>query len=222
MKRFHNAAERVMVSSELLANELSERGFSHLWLWPPGIDVDVFRPYTETFLDYPRPILFYVGRVAVEKNIEAFLRLDTQGTKVVVGDCPQLTALRAKHPEAGFAGVRSGEELARYYSAADVMVFPSRTDTFGLVTLEALACGTPVAAFNELGTRAAVGASGAACLDEDLHAAIQGALKIPRERCRTHAMRFSWANSARSLLAGLAPCSAAAAVRAGCGRDPVQ
>jgi glycosyltransferase involved in cell wall biosynthesis len=102
------------------------------------------------------------------------------------------------------------------------MVFPSRTDTFGLVTLEALACGTPVAAFNELGPRAAVGASGAACLDEDLHAAIQGALKIPRERCRTHALKFSWANSARSLLTGLAPCSAAAAVRAGCGREPVQ
>ncbi len=206
MHWFHGRAERVMVSSEILANELIERGFSRMWLWPPGIDVNMFRPYPRNFLNYPRPIFLYVGRVAVEKNLESFLRLETEGTKVVVGDGPQLAALRTAYPESAFAGVRFGEELAKYYSAADVMVFPSKTDTFGLVMLEALACGTPVAAFDEPGPRAAVGTSGAACLDENLHAAIKGAMKIPRERCRAHALKFSWENSARSLLTGLEPC----------------
>lgn len=208
MKWFHQPAKRVMVSNEILASELSGRGFSHLWVWPPGIDVKVFRPYERNCLDYPRPILLYVGRVAVEKNVEAFLRLDIRGTKVVVGDGPQLAALRARYPNAIFAGARFGDELAQYYSAADVMVFPSRTDAFGLVMLEALACGTPVAAYPEPGPRAAVGKSGAACLNENLAAAIEDAMKISRERCRGYAQQFSWENSARRLLAGLVPCRA--------------
>jgi glycosyltransferase involved in cell wall biosynthesis len=125
---------------------------------------------------------------------------------VVVGDGPQLPALRAAYPAAIFEGARFGEELSRYYASADVLVFPSRTDTFGLVMLEALACGTPVAAFPEQGPRAVLGSSGTGCLNESLTAAVLGAMEIPRERCRAYAEQFSWTRSAETLLGGLIPC----------------
>lgn len=151
-------------------------------------------------LPYPRPISLFVGRVVVEKNIEDFLRLDIDGTKVVVGDGPQLALLRTRYPDVVFPGAKEGEELAQYYAAADVFVFPSRTDTFGLVLLEALACGVPVAAYPVPGPRDVLNGAGAGCLDEDLGAAVRAALGVPSHLCRAHAERFSWDASVRQFL----------------------
>jgi len=206
MRWFHRAASRVMVTSEVLAHELKSRGFRNLWLWPPGVDTDVFQPQEGSRLDFPRPIMLYVGRIAVEKNVEAFLDANVRGTKVIVGDGPYLDALRSAYPQARFVGRKSGSELAQYYSGADVLVFPSRTDTFGLVMLEALACGTPVAAYPEQAPLAAIGHSGAGCLSDDLSSAIRGALEIPSDRCRAYALNYSWSNSALMMAEGLVPC----------------
>src|SRR5690606_10392702 len=139
LRRFHNAAARTLVATQSVYDELSERGFRNLVLWPRGVDASVFKPYDKAFLPDPRPIALYVGRVAVEKNIEAFLRLSLPGTKIVVGDGPDLERLRSQYPQVRFVGYRRGKELARYYAAADLFVFPSRTDTFGLTMLEAMA-----------------------------------------------------------------------------------
>lgn len=203
LRRFHRPAVRVMVSTPTLERELIQRGFANLVRWSRGVDTDLFRPRDKRFLDLPRPVSLFVGRVAIEKNIEAFLSLSLPGTKVVIGDGPQLPALRQRHPDAVFLGVKTGEDLARHYAAADVFVFPSRTDTFGLVMLEALASGVPVAAFPVPGPLDVVDGSGAACLDEDLSAAVHAALRIPPERCREHAQRFSWENCARQFLGNL-------------------
>lgn len=203
LRRFHRPAARVMVSTPTLERELLQRGFANLVRWSRGVDTDLFRPRDKRFLDLPRPVSLFVGRVAIEKNIEAFLSLPLPGTKVVIGDGPQLPALRNRHPDTVFLGVKTGEDLARHYAAADVFVFPSRTDTFGLVMLEALASGVPVAAFPVPGPLDVVGDSGAACLDEDLGAAVGTALRIAPERCREHAQRFSWENSARQFLGNL-------------------
>ena len=182
MRWFHQPAAGVMVSTATLHDELSERGFQNLVRWGRGVDLKLFRPQSKDFLSAPRPILMYVGRVAVEKNLEKFLRLDMPGTKYVVGDGPQLKYLTRKYPNARFVGDMQGEELARYYAAADVFVFPSRTDTFGLVLLEALASGVPVAAFPVAGPLDVVGNSGVGVLDEDLGAAVRKALQISPDR----------------------------------------
>lgn len=147
LRRFHGVAQRTMVATPSVKAELEARGFAHLVPWSRGVDVDLFRPRDKSFLDVPRPVSLYVGRVAVEKNIEAFLRLDIEGTKVVVGEGLQLPHLRREYPEVRFMGRKTGEELARFYAAADVLVFPSLTDTFGNVLLEALASGVSIAAF---------------------------------------------------------------------------
>jgi glycosyltransferase involved in cell wall biosynthesis len=147
LRWFHNGGERMMTATPGLVEELKSRGFKNPVLWARGVDTELFRPRDRDFLDVPRPVLLYTGRVAVEKNIEAFLRLKTPGTKVVVGDGPQREELERKYPAVRFVGYKHGEELARHMAAADVFVFPSLTDTFGLVMLEALACGVPVAAF---------------------------------------------------------------------------
>jgi glycosyltransferase involved in cell wall biosynthesis len=197
LRRFHAPAAAVMVATPTLERTLRERGFDRLRLWTRGVDTDLFRPRDKSFLDAPRPISLCVGRVAVEKNLEAFLRLDLPGTKYVVGDGPQLPSLRRRHPEVRFVGYKHGEELARYYAAADVFVFPSMTDTFGLVLLESLAAGVPVAAYPVPGPLDVIGASGVGSLQEDLGAAARAALAIEPERCRAHALTFSWAASAR-------------------------
>jgi glycosyltransferase involved in cell wall biosynthesis len=174
-------------------------------MWSRGVDLEVFKPGAAMPHDLTRPIFLYVGRVAVEKNIEAFLRLELPGSKWVAGDGPDLPKLRAAFPNVKFTGVLNQMELAKLYNAADVFVFPSRTDTFGLVLLEAMACGCPVAAYPVTGPVDVIGSSPAGALDEDLRAACLRALEIPRDVARAHAERFSWEACTRQFLAHLHP-----------------
>ncbi len=206
LRKFHSAAAAVMVATPSLARLLTDHGFSHLKRWTRGVDTELFRPRPKSFLDAPRPISIYVGRVAVEKNIEAFLRLDIPGTKFVVGSGPQLGSLQKHYPGVRFAGPRHGEELAAYFAAADVFVFPSRTDTFGLVMLEALASGVPVAAFPVAGPLDVIGGSDVGVLDEDLGVAVRKALTIDPQRCRDFALDHSWQAAARQFLSNVHPC----------------
>lgn len=206
LRRFHNAGNGCMVSTPTLAQDLAARGFTNLLPWGRGVDLDLFRPDRAFRFPFAGPVLLYVGRVAVEKNIEAFLALDVPGTKVVVGDGPARAALERRFPEAHFLGVKTGEALADCYAGADCFVFPSRTDTFGIVLLEAMASGLPVAAYPVMGPIDAVGPAGV--LDEDLAAAVRGALAVPRSMARAHATRFSWRESAIQFLANLKAGSA--------------
>jgi glycosyltransferase involved in cell wall biosynthesis len=203
LRWFHAAASCIMVSTPSVEAALRARGFERIERWSRGVDTSLFRPRGKAFFDHPRPISLYVGRVAVEKGVEDFLRLDLPGTKVVVGDGPQLLALRQRYPGVVFVGTKTDEDLACHYAAADVFVFPSRTDTFGLVLLEAMASGVPVAAYPVPGPLDVVDHSGAGCLDWDLAAAVRGALLISPEVCRSHAETFSWENSARQFLGNL-------------------
>jgi glycosyltransferase involved in cell wall biosynthesis len=210
LRRFHGRAERVMVSTRGLMTELSQRGFRNPVLWPRGVDGELFAPRIAARLDLPRPIFLTVGRVAVEKNLEAFLSLDLPGSKVVVGDGPMRPELTRRFPDAVFLGARGRDELPAIYAAADVFVFPSRTDTFGLVLLEALACGVPVAAFPVQGPRDVIAGAQVGVLDHDLRAAALGALAIDRNACRAFAEKLDWDNSARMFLDNLAPLRRAA------------
>ena len=206
LRRFHAPSGGVMVASERVRSELAARGFHNLRAWGRGVDTTQFSPDCEGIpLSLPRPIFLSVGRVAPEKNLPAFLSLDLPGSKVVVGDGPQLATLRRQFPEAHFLGRRDHADLPALYAAADVLVFPSRTDTFGLVLLEALACGLPVAAYPVAGPLDIIGDSGAGVLDEDLRAATLAALQIPRDRCRARALGFTWEASAREFVANLLP-----------------
>jgi glycosyltransferase involved in cell wall biosynthesis len=169
-------------------------------MWTRGVDTDPFAPERAIKLDFPRPIFVSVGRVAVEKNLEAFLSLDLPGTKVVIGQGPQEGALQRRFPEAKFLGLLEDTALAAHLAAADVFVFPSRTDTFGVVQLEALACGVPIAAFPVTGPRDVIADNPIGVVDEDLRAACLGALKMSREACRTFALSRSWERSARQFI----------------------
>lgn len=202
MRRFHNAGDGCMVATRSLETDLRDRGFKNLMTWSRGVDETLFRPYEGSVLpaDLPRPIFMYVGRVAVEKNIRAFLDLSLPGTKVVVGDGPQLEALRREYGDVHFTGPKMGEDLARHYAAADVFVFPSRTDTFGNVMLEALACGVPVAAYPVMGPLDIIGDTGAGVLADDLGEAAVAALDISRDHCRAVALGYTWAASALQFL----------------------
>ncbi|EDP61320.1 Glycosyltransferase [alpha proteobacterium BAL199] len=204
MRRFHSPSSGVMVATASLRRELEAQGFKNIRDWTRGVDVDLFRPQP-SMLDLPRPILMYVGRVAVEKNIGAFLTLDRPGTKVVVGDGPQRAELQRTFPDVVFVGSRQGEALAAYYASADVFVFPSRTDTFGLVLIEALACGVPVAAYPVPGPLDVIADSGAGALDEDLGRAVARALTIDRSAARAHALNFTWRRCAETFLRNLQP-----------------
>ncbi|HQT75829.1 MAG: alpha-mannosyltransferase [Rhodospirillales bacterium 20-64-7] len=208
MRRFHGAGQGIMVATPSLREELSNRGFRNIRSWSRGVDLELFRPYAgNEFPDLPRPIFIYVGRVAIEKNIGAFLDLDLPGSKVVVGGGPQLASLQREYPNVTFTGPRHGEALARAYASADVFVFPSLTDTFGLVILEALACGTPVAAFPVTGPKDVLlhadGKVGA--VNTDLRAAALDALTADRAACRMHAERYSWRACAEIFLSHLVP-----------------
>ncbi|MFP4070982.1 MAG: glycosyltransferase family 4 protein [Desulfovibrionales bacterium] len=207
LRWFHAPSRGVMVSTDTMKQELEEWGFSNVVRWTRGVDVDLFRPMDKNFLPDERPISMYCGRVAVEKNLEAFLDLDIPGTKYVVGDGPQRKDLETRYPDVRFPGMKHGEELARYYAAADVFVMPSLTETFGLVILEALACGVPVAAFPIQGPLDVLSGSDAGVMDEDLGIAVKKALAIPGERCRTFALQYSWNRVARTFLDNLAPVS---------------
>jgi glycosyltransferase involved in cell wall biosynthesis len=204
LRRFHGAGIAVLAATPTLAGELAGRGFNNVKLWPRGVDARLFRPRKDAVLDLPRPIFLTVGRLAVEKNVEAFLRLDLPGSKVVVGDGPARERLARANPQTVFLGAKQGEELARIYAAADVFVFPSLTDTFGLVLLEALACGVPVAAFPAAAPRDVIGQNtGLApvgALDADLRTACLAALECSRADCRDFALGMSWETSARIFL----------------------
>lgn len=205
MRRFHKAAGHVMVATSSIEGELRERGFTNLCRWTRGVDLELFQPRTKAFLDMPRPIHLYVGRVAVEKNLEAFLGLDLKGSKVVIGDGPQLPALRQKYPDVHFLGAKQGEDLAAAFASGDVFVFPSLTDTFGLVMLEAMACGLPVAAFPVAGPNDVVVEGEVGALDWDLKAAIDRALGMSAKACRAYAEQFSWQAATRQFLSNLIP-----------------
>ena len=205
LRRFHGASQSVMVATQSLQRELEARGFRRIVPWSRGVDTELFRPGPKAFPELARPVFLYVGRVAVEKNLQAFLDLELEGSKMVVGDGPQLELFRRTYPEIRFTGAKLGEELARHYAAGDVFVFPSRTDTFGLVQLEALASGLPVAAFPVPGPMDVVNGYGVGCLDEDLGRAARAALEIPPERCRAFALKFSWGNCAQQFLDNLRP-----------------
>ena len=195
MRRFHSAAAATMYSTPRLRDLLRGQGFENLVGWVRGVDTELFAPGEAEPLGFPRPIQMYVGRIAVEKGIEDFLRLDTPGTKVIVGDGPQRARLETRYPNVRFLGPRYGDDLVRHYRAADVFVFPSRTDTLGLVQLEALACGVPVAAYPVQGPLDVIGDSAAGALDEDLAVAIERALHIAPETCRARALEHSWDQS---------------------------
>ena len=204
LRRFHGASSGVMVATDSLERELAAQGFRNIKSWSRGVDLDQFVPEPRHDWALPRPIFLYVGRVAVEKNIEAFLDLDLPGSKVVVGDGPQLASLRRRYPAAQFAGALHGGALAAAYAGADVFVFPSLTDTFGLVVVEALACGTPVAAFPVTGPiDILAGTERVGALDTDLRAACLRAIDCDRAACRVHAERFSWQACAERFLANL-------------------
>lgn len=203
LRRFHAPSRAVMAATPALADELRGRGFRNVVLWPRGVDATLFRP-RPVDLGLPRPLFVSVGRIAVEKNLEAFLALDLPGTKVIVGDGPARAALEQQYPEAVFLGEMHGERLAEAYAAADVFVFPSKTDTFGLVVLEALASGVPVAAFPVSGPRDVIGDAPVGVLSEDLQAACLSALPLSREACRAFALTRTWEASARAFIENVA------------------
>jgi glycosyltransferase involved in cell wall biosynthesis len=211
LRHFHGAGARTMVPTETLRRELTGRGFANLALWARGVDIDLFRPRMADPLPWPGPIMLSVGRLAVEKNVEAFLALDLPGTKLVVGDGPQRAELERRFPDAVFLGARTGEALAALYAGADVFVFTSRTDTYGNVMQEALASGLPVAAFPVPGPLDVVADPAIACLDEDLARAVRTALTLDRARCRSVAEGRSWTAAARQFATALAPFEAHAA-----------
>lgn len=214
LRRFHGASSAVMAATPALASELRERGFRNVVLWPRGVDASLFHP-RDADLGEPRPVFLSVGRVAVEKNLEAFLSLELPGTKVVVGDGPARAALEAKYPGAVFLGALQGEALATAYAAADVFVFPSRTDTYGLVLLEALASGVPVAAFPVTGPRDVIGAAPVGVLSDDLRQACLEALAIKPRACLDFAANHTWEASARAFVGNIS------GVRAGSGDGAV-
>ncbi|HEY5810720.1 MAG TPA: glycosyltransferase family 1 protein [Povalibacter sp.] len=214
LRRFHSAAARTMVATPTLQRQLEARGFRNLVRWTRGVDVDLFKPRDKSVLDLPRPVAVYVGRVAIEKNIEAFLSMEWAGTHLVIGDGPERKALEAKHPRARFVGYKYGEELAGHIAVSDVFVFPSRTDTFGLVLLEAMACGVPVAAYPVTGPIDVVQQGVTGVLREDLRQAAQEALQLDPHHCRAYALEHTWDAATVQFLANLAPHPASA-------RDPV-
>ena len=207
MRWFHNPSGRVMVATPTMRADLEKHGFRNISPWSRGVDTELFRSDLEPIYDkdIARPVFVYVGRVAVEKNIESFLALDLPGTKVIVGDGPSRAELEKKYPAAKFLGAKFGEELARCYRDADVFVFPSLTDTFGLVILEAMACGTPVAAYPAPGPIDIIPGSGAGFVDEDLKKACLACLDLDRKAVRAYAEQFSWKASAEEFVRNLQP-----------------
>ena len=206
LRWFHAPAKKVMVATSSVESDLNARGFKNsLVHWSRGVDPDFYYPRDKTFIPLPRPISMFVGRVAIEKNIGAFLSLDIPGTKIVVGDGPQMKELKAKFPDTVFVGFLSGEPLAKHVAAADVFVFPSRTDTFGIVLLDALASGIPVAAFPVTGPLDVITSDKVGKLDENLKKAITEALKLDADDCRNYALNYSWANCTEQFFNNLVP-----------------
>ena len=218
LRWFHGAAARCMVSTATLHRDLERRGFANLVRWRRGVDTELFRPRDKGFLGLPRPIATYVGRLAMEKNVDAFLRMPWPGTRLVIGDGPERARLQATYPGAVFVGYRYGEDLAAHLAASDVMVFPSRTDTFGLVNLEALACGVPVAAYPVTGPRDIIRDGITGALDEDLGRAAARALAMDPHACREFALRSSWDACTQEFEANLVPAGIRQPARRGARR----
>jgi glycosyltransferase involved in cell wall biosynthesis len=208
LRRFHRDSRAVLVPTDSLRGELRQAGFVRTRLWSRGVDGELFRPGARDRLDLPRPIMLYVGRVAPEKNLDAFLQLDLPGTRVVVGDGPDRIRLQQRYPGVVWIPRQAHDQLPAYYDAADVFVFPSRTDTFGLVMLEAMACGCPVAAFPEAGPSTVVTPGVSGVLDKDLRVACRAALQLDRRMVRAEALKRSWRAIAQELIAALVPIRA--------------
>ena len=200
MRWFHGAARVTLVPTRVVREDLAHHGLGNLAIWSRGVDTSIFHPRQGQRLAGKPPVFLYVGRVAVEKNVDAFLRLDLPGTKWVVGEGPELERIRREYPEVSFLGVLSQDRLAEVYSGADVFVFPSRTDTFGLVLVEALACGCPVAAYPVTGPLDVIGDAPAGVLHEDLRTACLEALRIPRHNAVSHARQFTWERATEQFL----------------------
>jgi glycosyltransferase involved in cell wall biosynthesis len=203
VRRFHSAAARTMVATKTLKQELAQKGFKNLVDWSRGVNTELFKPDVAKERTAAAPVFIYMGRVAVEKNIEAFLRLELPGTKCVVGDGPALAVLKDRYPEVRFTGFKKGAELADLLSAADVFVFPSLTDTFGVVLLEAMASGLPVAAFPVTGPLETVVSGVNGYLDHDLQKAALKALTVSPEKCREYALGQTWDSCTRQFLDNL-------------------
>ena len=214
---FHGAATRCMVSTASVREDLARHGFHNLAAWRRGVDTDVFRPRSKEFLDLPRPIAAYIGRLAVEKNVDAFMKMPWSGSKLVIGDGPERLRLQAEYPLAEFVGFRFGEDLAMHLAAADVMVFPSRTDTFGLVNLEAMACGVPVAAYPVTGPIDVIQDGRTGALDTDLAAAARRALGVDPAACREYALHSGWDVCTREFEGNLTPSRPGASAPAALG-----
>ncbi len=204
-RRFHAASSGVMVPTAGMLEILRGHGFKNLRPWSHGVDLDLFEPLAGAEIDLPRPVFLYVGRISYEKNLDAFLKLDLPGSKLVYGVGPLLERLQREHPEVHWRGVVPRSELVRVYSSADVFVFPSRSETFGLVMLEAMACGTPVAAYPVAGPLDVVGGSAGGVLDADLRSAALRALALPRAGARARALEFDWNAVCRQFLQFLVP-----------------
>lgn len=213
---FHKYSGRVMVPTQSMVEELRAKGFINTVAWTRGVNIEQFHPdkrkeadsADDPFAGLPRPIFLNVGRIAVEKNIETFLKLDLPGSKVVVGDGPARKDLEKRFPEVTFLGAKFGDELATCFACADVFVFPSLTDTFGLVVLEAMASGTPVAAFEATGPKDVIPGSNAGTITpigEDLSAGAIACLDLNREECRSYAETYSWNAVAHAFLENLQP-----------------
>ena len=205
LRWFHGTSRQIMVATESVEKELADKGFRRMVRWSRGVDTELFRPREKGFIRDERPVFMFTGRVAIEKNIEEFLRLHLPGSKYVVGDGPQRRQLEIKYPRVRFMGYKSGEELAQYMAAADVFVFPSLTDTFGLVVLEALACGVPVAAYPVRGPKDVIQDERVGVLHDDLGQAALRALSLNPGQCRDHALQYSWENASRQFLLNLTP-----------------
>lgn len=203
MQRFHSAADVCLVPTKTVAQRLEARGFGNTAIWPLGVDLSQFQPNMRKDLGLPGPISLYVGRVSVEKNIEDFLKLDLPGTKIVVGDGPIRGRLTRQYPDVQFVGHKQGAELATYFASADIFVFPSRTDTFGLVLIEALASGTPVAAYPVTGPLDVLRDPRVGVMDEDLKKAALAALELDRALCPEYARQFSWQATTEQFLSAI-------------------
>lgn len=202
---FHKAAKRTMVSTLSMQQRLNAWRFKNIVLWSRGVDTELFQPGQQTFVHKKEPVFIFAGRIAIEKNIEAFLSLNLPGKKQVVGDGPDMIMLQKKYPDVTFTGFLHGKALARQISSSDVFIFPSKTDTFGLVMLEAMSCGVPVAAYPVTGPKDIVIDGETGCLDKDLQTAAINALKINRNNPRQFALKHSWTEASKQFFNNLAP-----------------
>jgi len=197
---FHYRAKHVLVTTKNMYDELSDRGFRNLIVWSRGVDMTTYSPSHEVDLGYARPIHINVGRVSVEKGLEDFLSLDLPGTKLIVGDGPELMKLKEKYPDVVFVGMKTGHELATYYASSDVFVFPSKTDTFGVVMLEAMASGLPIAAYPVTGPIDVVENGMNGYLNENLNLAIAQCYSIPKSTCVEQSKKFTWSECTKVFL----------------------